>query len=114
MFNNQGTLVNNFTKSVQYNSLRNNILNFRMYKVPKWNQLKSKQVTHYTKEIKILPFSIQKVTFNKLTFLIIFLLLQPIDAFNKHINITYAFLFLNKSSYLFPFFSSFYFKVYNY
>ena len=114
LFNNQGILISNFTKSVQYNSLSNNILNLKTFKILKWERLKTKQTHYYIKEIKILPFSIQKVTFNKLTFLIIFLLLQPLYTFNKYINISYSFLFLTKNSYLFPFFSAFYFKVYNY
>ena len=35
LFNNQGILISNFTKSVQYNSLSNNILNLKTFKVLK-------------------------------------------------------------------------------
>lgn len=113
-FTNRGNLSSNFNISVIYWTLDNGYHNLPKIQGLNTTYLKPKPITNYIKEIRILLTSLNKKTFNRVTLLIIFLLLKPFSTFLNHINISYSFLSLCKSSNLLIFYNAFYFRVFNY
>jgi hypothetical protein len=109
-----GSLTNNLTLSYTYWPIVNSINNLQLLRTKQWVKSQETKGSRVLTEIKLVPFRLQKLTFNKLTFLILFFLLQPYSIFSTSLNITYSFLLISRHSNLFPFYSCFYFKVHNY
>ena len=113
-FKNNGSLTNNLSLSLTNKALLDNILNLTHLKASPWTRLKTYNKLYYLKEVRLLPFALKKNAFNRLVFLILFLLTQPVASFPNHTNMTYSFLFISNNVNLFTFYSYFYFRVYNF
>ena len=113
-FKNNGSLTNNLSLSLTSKALLDNISNLTHLKVSSWTRLKIHSKLYYLKEVRLLPFALKKNAFNRIVFLILFLLAQPMASFLNHTNMTYSFLFISNNVNLFTFYSYFYFRVYNF
>lgn len=113
-FVNRGNLSSNFNISVVYWTLNNSYHNLPKVSYYSTTYFRPKPIANYIKEIRILLTSLNKKTFNRITLLIVLLLLKPFSTFLNYINISYSFLLLCKGSNFFIFYNAFYFKVFNY
>ena len=113
-FKNQGIYVNNSNLSYTYWTLQSNITQLTLKNSQSWPHLNKFNNVALLKNTRIVSFSLSKISFNKVTFLILFLLLEPFTNFLKTINITYSFLFVPSKINFFIFYSYFYFRVYNF
>ncbi len=114
LFKDQGVLINSISSSFSFHAVSDSINNLGPSTNESWTRLKVSNKTRYLKEIKVLPFALKKQTFNKITFLILFLLLQPFSSFRNGVNTTFSFLLISNNINLITFYSCFYFKVYNF
>lgn len=114
VFSNQGALVNNLSLSITTKTLTTTILNLSQIKASPWTRLMSNSKKCYLNEIRVLPFALKKNVFNNITFLILFILTQPLTSFAWRLNTTYSFVLVSNNINLFIFYSYFYFKIYNF
>ena len=110
----QGSLTNSLINSYSHWTVNDTLEHVKFQGIPTWTRTYEVRLYRILTEVKVVPFNLQKVTFDKLTFLILLLLLQIYPTFLNRINITYAFLLVSRYNYFFPFYSCFYFKIYNY
>lgn len=110
----QGYYVNNLSLSYSRWTINSSVHNLEPIISKFWPRINLKRRVNFLWGIRAVAFPLKRVTFNKLTFLILFILLRFFNSFSPNVNTTYSFLLLTTNVNFLTFYSSFYFKVHNF
>ena len=96
-FRNQGHYINNLNLSYLNWTINSSVQQLRPNINKHWPRIRLKKHMNFLWGIRVVTFSLKRITFNKLTFLILFLLLRFFNSFNYNINTSYSFILLTTS-----------------
>ena len=113
-FSNQGHYLSNLNLSYTYWTLKSNTSQLNLRTVNTWPRLTLLKNTNFLLNTRLVALNLKRLKFNKITFLVLFILLQPFINVTKNINITYAFILIQRNFNFLIFYSSFYFKIHNF
>ena len=109
-----GSLTNNINLSYTYWTFYNHLLSVGHYPLTHWSHVGRFYRISPTFVVRTIAFNLVKYTFNKVTLLILFLLLSIYPCILRTIRFTFAFIFLPLSINFSSFYNAFYIRVSNF